>query len=172
MLDSDQPSSSAPSSGTKSLLIPAVPATTAPTFTLSQQDLTQAFSQALGDSLPQILATLQSHSTSSGSTTHFLVGNLVSSATSSTSIVSSPPLSFPSGLSTGNVFVPSFVSNYYRLGNSALSTPAIVGAPSLLDACGTMSGSLSTSTQRLTSPFFVGLFIPLHDSALGHVIAS
>ena len=34
MLDSDQPSSSAPSSGTNSLLTPAVPATMAPTFTL------------------------------------------------------------------------------------------------------------------------------------------
>ena len=34
MLDSDQPSSSAPSSGTNSLLTPAVPATTTPTFTL------------------------------------------------------------------------------------------------------------------------------------------
>ena len=160
MLDSDQPSSSAPSSGTNSLLTPAVPATTAPTFTLSQQDLTQAFPQALGDSLPRILVALQSHSTSFGSTTHFLVGNLVSSATSSTSIASSPPLSFPSGTSTGNVFVLSFVSTYCTLGNSALSTPAIVGAPFLLDACGAASGSLSTSTQRLTSSFSLGSSFP------------
>ena len=69
MLDSDQPPFLAPpSSGTNSST-PAAPVTTAPTFTLSQQDLTRAFSQALGDSLPQILAALQSHSTSSGSTT-------------------------------------------------------------------------------------------------------
>ena len=85
MLDSDQTSSSAPpSSGTNSLT-PAVPVTTAPTFTLSKQDLTRAFSQALGDSLPQILAALQSHSMSSGSTTRSLPRNLVSSATSSSS---------------------------------------------------------------------------------------
>lgn len=136
MLDSDQPSSSAPPfSGTNSLTT-AVPVTTAPTFTLSQQDLTQAFSPALCDLLPQILAVLQSHSTSSGSTTRSLAGNLVWSATSSTSIANSLPLSFPSSLSTGNVVVPSFVSTYCTLGNSALSTPAIVGVPSLLDACG------------------------------------
>ena len=140
MLDSDQPSSSAPSSGTNSLLTPAVPVTTASTFTLSQQDLTQALSQALGDSLPQILVALQSHSTSSGSATRFLAGNLVLSATSipSTSIASSPPLSFPSGSSTGNVFVPSFVSTYCTLGNSALSS----------------------STQRLTSSFSLGFSFP------------
>ena len=81
LLDSDQASSSAPpSSGTNSLT-PAVPVTTAPIFTLSQQGLTLALSQALGDSLPQILAALQSHWTSSGSTTRSLAGNLFSSAT-------------------------------------------------------------------------------------------
>lgn len=73
------------------------------------------------------MAALQSHSTSSGSTTPSLPGNWVSSATSSTSIASSPPLYFPPGPSTGNVVVPSFVSTYCTLGNSALSTPAIVG---------------------------------------------
>ena len=148
MLDSDQPSSSAPSSGTNSL--------------------TQAVSQALGDSLPRILAALQSHSTSYGSTTHFLAGNLVLRTTSSPSITSSPPLSFPSGSSTGNGFVPFFVSNYCTLGNSALSTPAIGRAQSLLDACGAASGSLSTSTQRLTSSFSLGSSFP----STGHVIAS
>ena len=110
MLDSDQPSSSAPpSSGTNSSTRVAL-VTTAPTFTLSQQDLTLAFSQTLGNALPQILATLQSHSTSSGSTTLSLVGNLVSSTTSS--IASSPPLSFPSCSFTDNVVVPSFISTY------------------------------------------------------------
>ena len=134
--------------------------TTAPSFTLSQQDLTRAFKQALGDSLPQILAALQSHLTSSGCTTRSLAGNLVSSATSSSSIANSPPLSFPSGSSTGNVVVPSFISAYCTLGNSALSIPAIVGAPSLLDACGAASGSLSTSTQLYRSSFSLGCSIP------------
>ena len=130
MLDSYQPSSLAPhSSGTNSLT-PVTPITMAPTFTLSQQDLTRAFSQALGDSLPQILAALQSHSMSSGSTTHSLAGNLVFSATSSSSIASFPPLSFPSGSSTGNDVVPSFSSTYCTLSNPAFTTPAIVGAPS------------------------------------------
>ena len=94
MLDSDQPSSLAlPSSG-KNSLTPAAPVTTAPTFTLSQQDHTWAFSQALGYLLPQILAALQSHLTFSGPTTCYLVGNLVSSTTSSSFIASFPLLSF------------------------------------------------------------------------------
>ena len=69
MLDSDQPSSSAPPSLGTNSSTPAVPVTTAQTFTLSQQDLTQVFSRVLGNSLPQILGALQSHSTSFGSTT-------------------------------------------------------------------------------------------------------
>ena len=156
MLDSDQPSSLAPPSSGTNPWTPAVPVTTAPTFTLSQQDLTQAFSRALGDSLPQVSAALQSYSTSSGSTTGSLAGNLVLTATSSTSLACSPPLCFPSGSSTGNVFVPSFVSTYCTLGNFALSTLAIVGAPFLLDACGAANGLGSTSTQRLTSSFSLG----------------
>ena len=56
--------------------------------------------------------------------------------------------------------MPSFVYTYCTLGNSALSTPAIVGAPTLLDACGTASGSLSTSTQHSTSSFSLGSSIP------------
>ena len=139
---------------------PAAPVNTAPTFTLSQQDLTRPFLQALGDSLPQILVALQSHLTSFGSTTRSLVGTLVSSETSSSSIASFPPLSFPSGSSTGNVAVPSFISTYCTLSNSAFTTPAIVGAPSLLDACGATSGSLSTSTQHSTSSFSLGSLIP------------
>ena len=70
MLDSDQPSPSAPPSLGTNSSPPAVPVTTALTFTLSQQDLTQAFSRVLGNSFPQILTALQSHLTSSGSTTH------------------------------------------------------------------------------------------------------
>ena len=87
--------------------------------------------------------------------------NLASSTTSSSSIASSPTLSFPSGSSTGNIVVPSFVSTYCTLGKSALSIPAIVGAPSLLDVCGAASGS--TSTQRSTSSFLLGSSIPLHQ---------
>ena len=131
---------------------------TAPTFTLSQQDLTHAFSQASDDLLSQIFAALQSHSAPFCSTTCSLAGNLASSATSSSSIASSQPLYFPSGSSTGNVVVPSFVSTYCTLGKSALSIPAIVGAPSLLDVCG--AASRSTSTQHSTSSFSLGSSIP------------
>ena len=55
MLDPEQPSSSAPSPGTTSSTC-TVPVVASPSFTLSQQDLAQAFSQALGESLLQILA--------------------------------------------------------------------------------------------------------------------
>ena len=41
-----------------------------------------------------------------------------------------------------------------------LSIPAIIGVPSLLDARGAVSGSLSTSTQRSTSSFALGFSIP------------
>ena len=91
-----------------------------------------------------------------------LAGNLVSSMTSSSSIASFPALSFPSGSSSDNVVVPSFISIYCTLGNSALSIPAIVGAPSLLDACGAMSRSLSTFTQRSISSFSLGSSILPH----------
>lgn len=47
--------------------------------------------------------------------------------------------------STGNIIVPSFISTYCTLGNSALSTPAIVAMPPLFDAHGATSRSLSAS---------------------------
>ena len=149
MLDSNQPSSFGSAIFGYKLIDSCSSSDNGSYFHPSQQDLTQAFSQALSDSLPQILAALQSHSTFSGSTTRSLAENLVSSATSSTFIASSPPLPFPSGSSTVNVFMPSFVSTYCTLDNSALSTPATVGAPSLVDAsCGAASGSLSSTHRR------------------------
>ena len=97
------------------------PVATAPTFTLSQQDLTRAFSPAIR--YLTFLAALQSHSRSSGSTTGSLVGNLVLSAPLS-SIASFPPLPFLSGSSTGNVAVPSFISTDCMLGNFCVIHPS------------------------------------------------
>ena len=55
MLDSNQPSSSAdPPSSAASPPINSNPVTTPPSVILSQQDLSRAFSQALGDTLPRI----------------------------------------------------------------------------------------------------------------------
>ena len=69
MFDLGQSSYLAPPSSDTNLSTPTV----AVSLLLHKQDLTQAFSQALGNLLPQILAALQSHSTSSGSTTQLLV---------------------------------------------------------------------------------------------------
>ena len=91
MLGSSGPPTSVPSSAD-----PPPPAATSPSFVLSAQDLTQAFTRALGDSLPHILAALQSHSTD----THALVshytsaGSVLSSSTCSDSFaINSPPSS-------------------------------------------------------------------------------
>ena len=85
--------------------------------------------------LPQILAALQSHSRSSGSTARALAETWFQARLPLPLLASFPPLSFPSGSSAGIVVVPSFISTYCTLGNSAFTTKAIVGAPSLLDAC-------------------------------------
>ena len=66
-LDLSELISSAPFSADSSpplteTLVVSAPAATPPSFVLSAQDLTQAFSRALGESLPHILATMQSHS--------------------------------------------------------------------------------------------------------------
>ena len=116
MLVPDQASSSAPSPVTTSSTCMA-PAFASPSITLSQQDLTQAFSQALGESLSQILAAFQSHSSPSlpslvsYSTTSAspLAGNSASVTAFTTS--SATYLTFPSA--TGNISVPSFISTYW-----------------------------------------------------------
>ena len=56
--------------------------------------------------------------------------------------------------------MPFFISTYCTLGSCALSILAIVGAQSLLDACGAMSGSLSPSTQHSRSLFLLGSSVP------------
>ena len=111
MLDPDQQSCSAPSPGTTSLTR-TVPVAASPSFTLSQQDLTQALSQVLGKSLPQILAAFQSHSSpslpslASHSTASSLAGNSASVTASSTSSATYLPFSS----AAGNISVPSFIS--------------------------------------------------------------
>ena len=118
MLDSNQPSSSAdlPSSAA-SPPISLTQVTTPPSVILSQQDLSQVFSQAsLGDTLPRILAALQSHSTSSSA-----AGNAASGTTSSGSAAINQPLPSSADQSSSNLVVPPFISTYCTLGNSSLS---------------------------------------------------
>ena len=89
-------------------------------FTISTKTLSQVFSQALGHSLPQILAAFQSKgetsSTSSSSTTRSRgdehASNLAASITPNLSSIS------------GNVVVPSFISAYSTVGNPMVSAVA------------------------------------------------
>ena len=59
MLDSSATSSAGSSSSVASSVVSSAPVTTSPPFVMTAQDLSQAFSRALRDSLPQILAAVQ-----------------------------------------------------------------------------------------------------------------
>ena len=80
---------------------------------LSQHDLTRAFSQALQESLPRLVAALQGHVHSTNSWAE----ESVSSATTASgpSVVTSLG-SLSAGESSGIAAVPSFISNYRTLG--------------------------------------------------------
>ena len=169
MLDSNQPSSSAdPPSSAASPPINSNPVTTPPSVILSQQDLSRAFSQALGDTLPRIVAALQSHSSSSSAAGYAASDTTSSGTTSSGSAVINQPLPSSAGQSSGNLVVPPFISTYCTLGNSSLSSPSVFGSrgaanglPSSsqsftpLFSFGPNSTSASTSTS-LNRPFVVG----------------
>ena len=85
LLDSSGPATSVPSSvdppPTTETLVTSAHADTSPSFVLSAQDLTHAFSRALGDSLPHFLAALQGHSTNTrASVSHYMsAGSVLSS---------------------------------------------------------------------------------------------
>ena len=179
MLDLSELISSAPFSADSSpplteTLVVSAPAATPPSFVLSAQDLTQAFSRALGESLPHILATMQSHSknTCSSVSRFTSAGNMLSNSNfSGLSAINSPPPS--AGLSSGNFDVPSFISTYYTLGNSPSSSPSLFGPRDVANvafpAIGHSSapafsiGSVHASTilpgilSSLNRPFVVGV---------------
>ena len=156
MLESSGPPTSVPSSAdpppppTESLVTSAH-AATSPSFELSAQDLTQAFTQALGDSLPHILASLQSHSKDTrASVSHYTsAGSVPSSSTcSDSSAIISPPSS--ARLSSGNFVVPSFISTYRTLGNSSLTSSSLFGSR------GAANGALPNIGQSSSAEFSVG----------------
>ena len=163
MLVPDQACSSAPSPVTTSSTCTA-PAFASSSITLSQRDHKQAYSQALGESLPQILAAFQSHSSPSlpslvsRSTTSAspLAANSASVTVSTTS--SATYLPFPSA--TGNINVPSFISTYCTLGNSSLPATSITGTPSLSGARSAPNRSLSAAGQSFTPTFAIGSSFP------------
>ena len=162
MLESHGDSSVSSPSNTSSLPRSAT-ATSSSSFTLSQQDLAAAFSQALGESLPQILVAMQTHSTmtASASAVSPLAGNVTPLSTSSNTGSTSSHSSSPAGHSSGSILsVPSFISTYCTLGNSSLCNPSIVGAPSSCGAGGAMSGTLAISGGHGSSFPLLGSSIP------------
>ena len=156
MLDSSATSSEDSSSVTNSL-VSSAPVTTSPSFLLTAQDISQAFSRALGDSLSQILAAVQNQISQLWASNVTASGNMPSNT-----CVSSFPINSPSRSAAGPSFLPSFlpsfVFTYCTLGNSSLSHPLLFGSH------GVASGAL-----RATSQFFPPAF---STPTLAHLVAS
>ena len=116
-------------------------------ITLSQEALTQAFAQALENSLPQILAALHGHSSPlkpSPAITSAPAGNLP--------VASQSPSSSIAGQTTGNILVPSFISTYCTLGNPSQPSSSFPGTPSWFGSrCATSASSSSSSLTSLAS---------------------
>lgn len=156
MLDSSA-TSSEDSSSVANSLVSWAPVTTSPSFVLTAQDLSQAFSRALSDSLPQILAAVQNQTSQLTASNVTASGNLPSNTCASSFPINSP-LGSAAGPSAGNVIVPSFVSTYCTLGNSSLSHPSSFG-----------SHGVASGTFPATSQFFSPAF---STPTLAHSVAS
>lgn len=122
-------------------------------ITISQEALGQAFTQALGESLPHILTALQGNASVNSASTISSVptGGRSQLAVNISSSSQTPPPSMagssqpPMSLATGNIVVPPFISFYCTLGNPIPSSQA---APSF--------GSRSASSFSLpASPLLV-----------------
>ena len=162
MLKSHGDSLVSSSSNTSSLPRSAT-ATSSSSFTLSQQDLAAAFSQALGESLPRILVAMQTHSTTipSALAVSPLAGNVTPLSTSSNTGSTSSHSPSPAGHSSGNILsVPTFISAYCTLGNSSLCNPSITGAPSSCGAGSATSRTLAISGGHGSSLPLLGSSIP------------
>lgn len=165
MLDSSETSSLGSSSMANSV-VSLAPVTTSLSFVLTAQNLSQGFSRALRDSLPQILAAVQNQ------TSQFMASNVTASGTMlSNTCLSSFPINsspgFAAGLSTRDIVVPSFVSTYCTLDNLSLSHPSLFGSHSVLSrelhaTCQFFSPMFSTPTlahpvaSLLHKPFVIG----------------
>ena len=95
-----------------------------PIFSISSETLSQAFSRALGQSLPQILAVFQANGATSSSTSSAVQspgGGAHASNAASSSIPSSSTTS-------GNVVLPSFISTYSTVGNPVFTALGLTAA--------------------------------------------
>ena len=157
MLDSSVTSSEDSSSSVANSVVSSAPVTTSPSFVPTAQDLSQAFSWALSDSLPQILAAVQNQTSQLTASNVTATGSMPLNTFSSSFPISSSP-GFAAGLSAGNIVVPFFISTYCTLGNPSLSHPSLFGSHGLL------SGVLPATSQ-----FFSPVF---STPTLAHVVAS
>ena len=115
------------SSSVANSVVSSAPLTTSPSFVLTAQDLSQAFSWVLSDSLPQILAAVQNQTSQFMASNVTASGNMLSNTCLSSFPINSSPW-FAAGLSTGNIVVPSFISTCCTLGNLSLSDPSLFGS--------------------------------------------
>ena len=129
-LDSSATSSEDSSSSVANSVVSSAPVTMSPSFVLTVQDLSQAFSQALGDSLPQILAAMQNQTSQLTASNVTASGSMPSNTCSSSFPINPSPV-FAAGPSAGNIIVPSFISTYCTLGNSSLSHLSLFGSHSV-----------------------------------------
>ena len=158
MLDSSA-TSSEDSSSVANSVVSSAPVTTSPSFVLTAQDLSQAFSRALGDSLPQIVAAVQNQPSQLSASNITAMGGMPSNTGSSSFPISSSPGS-AAGLSAGNIVVPSFISTYCTLGNSSLSHPSLFGSH------GVSSGALPATSQFVSPAFSTPALAPSVASSL------
>lgn len=160
MLDSSATSSEDSSSSVANSLVSSAPVTTSPSFVLTAQDLSQAFSRALGDSLLQILAAVQNQTSQLTASNVTASGNMPSNTCASSFPINSPP-GFAAGPSAGNVIVPSIVSTYCTLGNSSPSHPSLFGSH------GGASRAIPATSQFVSPAFFYS-----HLGSLGRFFAA
>lgn len=153
-----------PSSLEASTTAPSAPVTSSsPSFVLSAHNLSQAFTQALGDSLPRILAAVQGQTASKVSA----AGSFPTSTfTPSSSLAVNSPPGTAAGPSSGNFVVPSFVSTYCTLGNSSLSGHSF-GSPSYGASSGAPPAFGQFST-RVFAPAATGSTLPHSIASLLH----
>ena len=131
-----------------SSVVSLAPVTMSPSFVLTTQDLSQAFSRALGDSLPQILVAVQNQTSQLTASNVTALGSVLLSTCSSSFPVDPSP-GFAARLSAGNIIVPLFFSTYCMLGNLSLSHPSLFGSQPVLLSSGfhTHLGLVTSSAQ-------------------------
>ena len=110
------------------------------------QDLSQVFSRALGDSLPEILAAVQKQTNQLTASNVTASGNMPLNTCASSFPINSLPGS-AAGPSAGIVTVASFVFTYCTLGNSSLSHPSLFGSH------GVGRGALPATSQFFSPTF-------------------